>query len=259
MLENILVTGFFHINTAASKIQQVIRSWLLQEYRLKSILGSISTISGQKLHHNTPPPQPQYDVLLSVLNPNPELQKLNWNVRLAAERYIAPYLNSLSPLSNFTIKSQWKYQVKFDHVDKQVQDTSKLGRHFMLHQDHLPQIITSLEKRLGNQVSSYPCIHLVFYMPPCKKGPLHIYTKEGVRASENGVDSFISAKWGGIVIVNPPEKVCLKYMENEDVVTEIDVNSHDAMEIALFLLRKISDMESNVSFRLIFRFSESPM
>lgn len=225
----------------------MIRSWLLQEYRLKSILGSVTTISGQKLHHNTPPPQPQYDVLLSVLNPNPELQKLNWNVRLAAERYIAPYLNSLSPLSNFTIKSQWKYQVKFDNVDKQVVDASKLGRHFMLHQDHLPQIITSLEKRLGNQVSSYPCVHLVFYMPPCKKGPLHIYTKEGVRASENGIDSFISAKWGGIVIVNPSEKLCLRYMENEDVLTEVNVNSHDAMEIALFLLRKIFDMESNVS------------
>jgi len=237
-------TAFISSNATASKLQHVIRSWLLQEHKLKSILGSITTITGQQLRHNTPPPQPHYDVILSVLNPNPDLQKLNWNVRLAAEKYIAPYLNSLSPLSNFTLKSQWKYQVKFEHIDRQIQDDTKLGRHFMLSQDHLPQIITSLEKRLGNQVSNNPCIHLVFYVPPCKKAPLHIYTKQGERASNNGVESFISAKWGGIIILNPSESVCLKYMETEGE-SDIDINSHDAMEVGLYLLRKIFDMESN--------------
>lgn len=239
-------TAFISSTASANKIQQVLRSWMLQEYKINSILGSTTTITDRKIRHNIPPPQPNYDVVLSVLNPNPDLQKLNWNVRLAAEKYIAPFLDSFSPISNFTIKSQWKYQVKFDQVDKQIQDDSKLKRHFMLSQDHLPQLITSLEKRLGNQVSNNPCIHLVFYVPPCKKAPIHIYTKQGVRASTNGVESFISAKWGGIIILNPPESVCQKYLETE-APSEIDINSHDAMEIALYLLRKILDMESNVS------------
>lgn len=40
---------------------------------------------GQQIRHNSAPPQPNYDVLISVLNPRPDLQKVHWNVRLAAE------------------------------------------------------------------------------------------------------------------------------------------------------------------------------
>lgn len=205
-------------------------------------MGAITTIDGRKLRHKNVPPQPRYDVLLSVLNPNPELQNLRWNVKVAAQQYIAPFLAELSELSNFTLKSQWKYQVKFAQTSKQIQDDSVLGRHYSLTQDQLSQIITALEKTLGNQVSNDPCIHIVFYMPPCSVAPLRIYTKDGVRASSNGVESFISAKWGGVIILNPAEKLCVN---NTDELIDVKVNSHEAMEIALYLLRKLFDMESN--------------
>lgn len=229
---------------SSSKLQRVLRSWILQEHKLRSVIGAVSTIDGRSIRHKSAPPQPHYDVLISVLNPSPELQHLSWNVKHATQKYIAPFLAELETLSNFTLKSQWKYQVKFSQANKQAQDDTVQGRHFILAQEHLSQIITSLEKTLGNQVSNRPCIHLVFYAPPCQQAPLHIY-KDGVRASTNGIESFISAKWGGVMILNPSAKKCEAIEAGNEEKAEIKINSHEAMEMALFLLRKLFDMESN--------------
>jgi len=237
-------TAFISPTAASNKIQNVLRSWILQEHKLKSVVGSITTIDGRKLRHKSAPPQPHYDILLSVINPNPELQTVKWNVKLAAEKYIQPFLEKLENLSNFTLKSQWKYQVKFAQANKQVLDETTWGRHYALTQDHLSQIITSLEKTLGNQISNNPCIHVVFYVPPCKQAPLHIYTADGLRASTNGIDSFVSAKWGGVIILNPSKQTCLSAEETDQPV-EVSIKSSVAMEITLYLLRKIFDMESN--------------
>lgn len=128
-----------------------------------------------------------------------------------------------------------------------MKDNSKLGRHYVLPEEYLPHIITSVEKKIGNEISNNPCIHIVVYIPSCQNGPLHIYKKNGERASQNNVDSFISEKWGGIVIVNPSEANCLEYMETQQPI-EINVNSNYVMKIILYHLRKIFDIENNVSY-----------
>lgn len=238
-------SAFISTAVKAEKLAQVLRLLVLQENTLKSVLGSITTIDGKVLRHNTAPPQPHYNLLISVVNPNPELQALNWNLRLAALKYIKPFLDQFHVLSKFTIQTQWKYQVKFLQKDKQVLDESKLGRHYALSEDQLSQIITSLEKTIGGHVSSDPSINLVFYAPPCKSAPLHIYGKAGNRLTNQGVDAFVSPKWGGVVILNPPIQTCIDYMESENY-TSINVDSHDAMEIALYLLRKIFNIEHEI-------------
>ena len=66
----------------------MLSSWLLQEYKLKAILGSRDaqqTLMGRQLRLNSAPLQAQYEVLITVLNPRPELQKVHWNARAAAE------------------------------------------------------------------------------------------------------------------------------------------------------------------------------
>lgn len=79
-------------------------------------------------------------------------------------------------------------------------------------------------------------------MPPCDASPLHIYNKKGVRASGNEhVDSFLSSKWGGIVIANPSRDECSAWMTSQQKA-EIHVNSHHVMHVALFLLRQIVDL-----------------
>jgi hypothetical protein len=133
-----------------------------------------------------------------------------------------------------------------DHISKQVQDSSILQRHYSISEEYLPYIITLLEKKLGNAISNNPQIHLVAYTPPCPNAPLHIYKQSGERASTNNVDSFISPKWGGVIIVNPSNETCLDFLlEKEDHVL-VEVNSHDVMKVALYQLRRLFELEREV-------------
>lgn len=221
----------------------IIRTWIVRDYKIRSILGQVKTFDGKQLRHNFPPPSPEYEVLISVVNPRPDLQTLHWNVKQASDRYLRPFFNEFSELSEFTLKSQWKYQVELKYGSQQIKDGTKMGRHFALEQEALPHIITSIERKLGTDVSSKPCIHLVVYAPPCQMAPVYIY-KDGQRVSNYSFDSFISAKWGGIVIANPSDAVCSS--ANGDGVQEIHLHSNEVMDFVLYELRKIFELEVEV-------------
>lgn len=160
--------------------------------------------------------------------------------------YIAPFLDGLSMIANFTVKTQWVYQVEIQTPQKQIPDEGPLKRHYAIQEDALPHVITAFEKKLGNQISNDPAIHLVVYVPPCGLAPLRIYRKDGTRVSENNVEAFTSAKWGGIVLANPPENAIAKCLEGSGT-TEFHLSSQDVMPVLLYQLRKIFDLENNVS------------
>jgi phosphatidylinositol glycan class S len=248
--EDVLVTSdralFISDKTSSDKIYQVIRSWIVRDYKIRSILGRVKTFDGKQLRHNFPPPSPEYEVLVSVLNPRPDLQSLHWNVKKAIETYLNPFLSEFKDLSEFTLKSQWKYQLELKYESKQIKDDTKVGRHFAMEKDTLPQIITSIERKLGTDVANKPCIHLVVYAPPCKMSPVYVY-QSGKRVSNFTFDSFISAKWGGIVIANPSDTVCAAIHEEEsNQPQEIYLHSHEVMDFVLYELRKIFELEIEV-------------
>lgn len=114
-------------------------------------------------------------------------------------------------------------------------------------QEHLPHIITSIERKLGNPISDNPCLHLVVYVPPCENGPLHIYDNKGNRASTNNVDSFISPKWGGIVIANPTEDICIEASQQTQSKVDVNLKSEQIMQVMLYLLRKLVDIQNEVT------------
>lgn len=235
---------FFCHQTAAEKIYQVVCLWIVRDYKIRSILGQVKTYDGQQLRHNFPPPSPEYEVLLSLLNPRPDLQSLHWNVKQATEQYLRPFLTEFIELSEFTLKSQKKYQLELKYGTKAIEDDSKVGRHFPMNQDTLPQIITSIERKLGTDVANKPCIHLVIYVPPCQLAPVYIY-KSGQRVSNHSFDSFVSAKWGGIVIANPSEKVCIAAGDDGEF-KDIHLGSHEIMDFVLYQLRKIFELEVDI-------------
>lgn len=106
---------------ASTKIQQVLRSWILQEHKLRLILANNDTNKRDpRVRQTTLVPYPNYDILISVLNPKPSSQNVKWDVRQASETYIAPFLRRINMLSKFTVKSQWIYQVPFEFPSKQV-------------------------------------------------------------------------------------------------------------------------------------------
>ncbi|CRL06983.1 CLUMA_CG019975, isoform A [Clunio marinus] len=245
--EDVLVTSdrtvFISENVAIDRIYHVIRTWIVRDYKIRSILGQVMTLDGKQLRHNVPPPPPEYEVLISVLNPRPDLQTLHWNIKKASDQYLKPFLNEFNELSQFTLKSQRKYQVELKYGSQQIKDETKIGRHFALDHETLPHIITSIERKLGTDVVNKPCVHLVIYSPPCQMAPVYIY-KNGQRVSNFTYDSFISAKWGGIVIVNPSENACISPQDDEP--RNIYLHSHEVMDFVLYQLRKIFDLEIEI-------------
>lgn len=67
----------------------------------------------------------------------------------------------------------------------------------------------------------------------------------GKRVSNFSFDSFISAKWGGIIIANPSDAVCSSIEESSDP-QEIYLRSHEIMDFMLYELRKIFELEIEV-------------
>lgn len=116
--------------------------------------------------------------------------------------------------------------------------------HYVITEDNLPHIITSIEGKLGISIHESPTIHLIVYIPPCDKSPLHVYNSKS--KNNNSINSFLSSKWGGIIISNPTAEECSGWNENQEKV-EVVVNSHDVMHTALFLLRQIIDIHVDVS------------
>lgn len=144
---------------------------------------------------------------------------------------------------------------------------NKSDVHYAVTEENLPHIITSIEGKLGVSIHESPAIHLIVYIPPCDSSPLRLYNskvRSGVgninnsSSSSNGNDintiqSFLSSKWGGIIISNPTADECSNWMSNQEKV-DVTVNSHNVMHTALFLLRRIIDVHIDVSINQITKY-----
>lgn len=156
--------------------------------------------------------------------------------------YLKPYLRAVSHISNYTLKTQWKFQLSFEANLRQVRDNSNLGHHHALSVSSLPHIITALEKNLGVGITDRTPIHLVVYVTPCDIAPVYIYHSSGERFNEtNNAAAFISSKWGGIIIVNPPAEVCQIYNE-KFLVKSFYINTNEVMPVMLYQLQKLLDI-----------------
>lgn len=106
-------------------------------------------------------------------------------------------------------------------------------------------------KKIGISIHESPTIHLIIYLPPCDNSPLYLYNSKGQRATNKTTDTFLSQKWGGIIISNPTAGECSKWMSNQEKV-EININTHSVMHAALFLLRRIIDIHVDVRENLFY-------
>ncbi|CAK9803415.1 GPI transamidase component PIG-S [Anthophora quadrimaculata] len=212
---------FFSTETTGSTLIRLLSEWMLLEKSLvltKNALAEPTLYSLDEENRRRFPASPAYDILITVVNPDPEKLKVSWDLHTMADEYVDPFLSELSILSNFSVKSQWLYLLPLDVNPKRVPDSGPLGRHFALPEDVLPQLITPLEKKLASQVSLHPTINFVIYAVPCDSAPLHIYTRTGHRSKINAnVEAFSSPRWGGVVLINPPVDACIAAKPNEPV------------------------------------------
>ncbi|XP_011164889.2 GPI transamidase component PIG-S [Solenopsis invicta] len=214
-------TLYFSTETSIATLIQVLSEWILHDKSLaltKNALAEPTMYSLDEENRRRFPASPAYDVLITLVNPDPQKLKIDWNLKTVTEEYMQPFLDELSILSNFSVKSQWLYLLPLDMNPRRVPDSSPSRRHFALRESVLPQLVTPLEKKLASQVSLHPCINLVVYMVPCDSAPLHIYTRSGHRSrTDSNVEAFLSPRWGGVVLINPPSEICDNAREDEAV------------------------------------------
>ncbi|XP_017086843.2 GPI transamidase component PIG-S-like isoform X2 [Drosophila bipectinata] len=227
-------------DTSANKIAQLLHSKILQTYRINQILST-----DERMGTKSEAPQPAYDVIVSVLNPKPRQTHAQWNIAMAVRTYIEPWLAQVSGVSNYTVRTQWKYRVSIEADLKQVRDQSRLGRHYALQESALPHLLTSVAQNLSASTTDKPAINLVVYIPPCHTAPLHIYSSTNQKLTRNGVDAFISPPWGAFIIANPPEHVCLAALNDQEPVPYY-VSTTDNMQIMLDQLHKLLDISSEL-------------
>ncbi|XP_036148969.1 GPI transamidase component PIG-S isoform X2 [Monomorium pharaonis] len=214
-------TLYFSTETSIATLIQVLSEWILRDKSMaltKNALAEPTLHSLDEENRRRFPASPAYDVLVTLVNPDPEKLKIDWDLKIVTEEYIQPFLDELSVLSNFSVKSQWLYLLPLDMNPRRVPDSSPSRKHFALRESVLPQLVTPLEKKLASQVSLHPCINLVVYMVPCDNAPLHIYTRSGHRSrTDSNMEAFLSPRWGGVVLINPLSEICESAQEDEAV------------------------------------------
>lgn len=184
----------------------------------------------------------EYDILISFVHPDPDTLKIKANA-LEINEYLENFLEKISPIADFVVKSQWLYLTELGAIPRKILD------HYALLENQLPHVITPLETKLWSHISPRPSLNLVIYFPHCRS-PLYIYNSNNEMSLTN---SFVSPRWGGIYIINADKSSCeLGHFDaNSKMITlmfkqmllelfKIDNSTEDAFQD--LKLRKVQEM-----------------
>ena len=105
-------TVFFTKEVSLCEIMDVVRQDILGENVINTMTRSISEpikihdIDKSKWSQRKGVPSPEYDILLSLLVPEPELNLVTWNIESAIQQILQPILDDLGDLYSFTGKTR---------------------------------------------------------------------------------------------------------------------------------------------------------
>ncbi|XP_026740825.1 GPI transamidase component PIG-S isoform X1 [Trichoplusia ni] len=194
---------FFRDAKAATTVVETLKRVVYQTAVLEGAKSETADVARQTRF----PPGAGYHIVLSVVHPNPEALDVELDAGEAVEDYIGSFVDELSVLHNFTLKSQWLHLLDFDFQAKEVKDTSEWGRHFSVRTERLHLLLTRLEERAATHVSELPTLNLALYAVRCQAAPLIIYDLNDKKVS-SPVQAFMSPKWGGVVLGSPSAGDC---------------------------------------------------
>ncbi|XP_038213260.1 GPI transamidase component PIG-S isoform X2 [Zerene cesonia] len=186
--------AFFRDARVVSTLIQALTQWV---YHPATLHGARSE-TGDRARRVRFPGGAGYHVVVSVVHPQPR-REVHFDAAEAVEDYIGSFVDELSELHNFTLKSQWIYLLDFDFQPKKIMDNSSLGHHFGIRHERLHQLMTRLEERAATHVSQQPAINLALYIVPCDMAPVVIYDADNKKVNAP-VQAFMSPKWGGVVL-----------------------------------------------------------
>jgi len=178
----------------------------------------------------------EYQLTFSLLVAKPEEKRpVKWDIKGAVDAYLQPLVDELSPFAKLHVDSQVLYYVSLPtrpHFD------AASGTHYLNPAD-LPHVVNPIEGKLVSHVTTLPIIHFLVYVPPSEHSPLYLHDEVGDRVPSN---AFISARWGGMVVVNPPVDA-----ENRNESSLVHIDMHPIFEVFLSQLRLLLHFDARPS------------
>lgn len=136
---------------------------------------------------------PTYHLTISLFTPT--ASPSDWDIDSALAESLAPLLESLSGISNFTVDTQVQLYATFSPSVQSPKYDSDLGVWTLLEED-LSGFINAAEWPLNPSIGAGPTLNFVLYVPDPGNVPLVI---KGSQAS-----SWLIPQWGGVYILNSP-------------------------------------------------------
>ncbi|XP_064613350.1 GPI transamidase component PIG-S-like [Liolophura sinensis] len=204
------------------------------EKKLVSLRG-LRSLKPDKESMRVAKSNPAYDVTFTLVNPQPDLLDIRWDIVFGIEAYLKPFIQELEKYARLHINSQVLY---YTGLVRQPRRDKGNNCYYYTAAD-LPHIINPLETKLGSHVSTNPSLEFIVYIPYRDQSPLYIYKEKGGRSESN---SFLSPQWGGIHIYNVPSPA-----PGTNLPAPVDINIKRVMEVFLSQLRLLLGVQSQTS------------
>lgn len=148
-----------------------------------------------------------YNILVSVVNPDPAAIKLDYNLVEGTKQYLEPFITELGSIAEVTYQTQVMRYVKLPH--KPV----KSGDVYFISENNLPHLINPIESKLGTSTTND--INLIIYLMEGKYSPLVIKTKDG---DMKELPSFLSPQFGAVLLYDTSNKTTIDHSTTFNVL-----------------------------------------
>lgn len=140
----------------------------------------------------------EYEITFSLVNSNPEVFGLDWNIKFLVEKTFDRIISQLAPYTQFTVKSQTLLYSDFDSYKPSVKKSKDNAvEYYYLKQSDLSIMTNHMENRLGSRITNSTLLNFVVYLPSSQ--PMFIVGDEQ-NAEQTKSKSFLVQRWGGIYI-----------------------------------------------------------
>lgn len=196
---------YFGLGTGIEKIYSALSNTVFMEEEITEAIATVMspgslTNSNNQLRRVRP--NVRYDIIFTTVYSEPKTYKFEYDQEKTIKKYFKRFSDQLSSVAEFTLRSHWLFDVDL-HVNPVPIKTDTENYHVFTY-GQIPKIITPLENRFGSGIAKNPCLHFVLLTSKCSESPTYFADQNGTRSL-----AALSARWGGIQILNPRERHCL--------------------------------------------------
>ncbi|XP_039252287.2 GPI-anchor transamidase component PIGS-like [Styela clava] len=213
--------------------ENIVNAEALNDAVGKAFGANIQFSKDREFHmRKTVQPDKGYDIVFSLLCPEPDKLQATWNMEEAVDMYLKPMIKKLGNFAEFHIGSQILYYSGLSVKPKS--KTLDNIKQFYLTHEQLSHVVNPIESRLGAQISPNPTLNFVVYMSEDNYNPLYIQHADESYSTTN---TFLVPRWGSIMIKNAPKS-------NDTIFPHVvELDSVEIMQVFVAQLRSLLGLE----------------